>query len=320
MYKEAFGLRKNPFNLTPDPGFLYLTPQHREALVGLTYAILQRKGFVVLTGEAGTGKTTLLARLLQFLPAAKLQFSVVMNPTLTPAEFLEFALLDFGISDIPSSKAQRLWKLQNFIMQGEREGKVSALVVDEAHKLTPEVLEEIRLLGNFENADHKLLQIVLVGQAELDSTLDRVDLRQLKQRVGVRLSITPLAKAEVGQYIRHRWLHAGGERPPFAAEAIDSIAVMSNGIPRMINSLCENALTQALAEGSQVVARRHVEAAGVDLHTDPGSNPATTGSPLTSPLVGNTPEEHGFADISEKTPRWTRWAGKLKFNPRHEVT
>src|SRR3984885_12518368 len=113
MYKETFGLRKSPFNLTPDPAFLFLTEQHREALVGLTYAILQRKGFVVMTGEAGTGKTTLLARVLQFLPSTKLQFSLILNPTLTPSEFLEMALLDFGISDIPSSKAQRLWKLQN---------------------------------------------------------------------------------------------------------------------------------------------------------------------------------------------------------------
>src|SRR6266704_179334 len=171
MYNQSFGLRKNPFNMTPDPAFMFFTAQQHEALVGLTYAILQRKGFVVLTGQAGTGKTTLLARVLHFLPGSRLQFSVVTNPTLTPSEFLELALLDFGMTEIPASKAQRLWKLQKLIMEGQQNGKVSALIVDEAHKLSPEVLEEIRLLGNFEEADQKLLQILLVGQAELNEIL-----------------------------------------------------------------------------------------------------------------------------------------------------
>src|SRR5580704_13427161 len=160
MYFQSFGLRKNPFNMTPDPAFLFLTSQHREALVGLTHAILQRKGFVALTGEAGTGKTTLLSRVLQFLPESRLQFSLILNPTLTPSEFLELALLDFGINPIPASKAQRLWKLQNLLHEGQSKGKVSALIIDEAHKLSPDVLEEIRLLGNFEGDDQKMLQIL----------------------------------------------------------------------------------------------------------------------------------------------------------------
>src|SRR5882724_3334725 len=126
MYTESFGLRKKPFSLTPDPEFLFLTEQHREALVGLTSAILQRKGFVVLTGDAGTGKTTLLARVLQFLPASRLQFSAILNPTLTPSEFLEWTLLDFGVQNVPVSKAQRLWKLQSLLLEGQRQGKVSA--------------------------------------------------------------------------------------------------------------------------------------------------------------------------------------------------
>src|SRR5690242_4121621 len=192
MYNHAFGLRQNPFNLTPDPAFLFLTEQHREALAGLTYSLLQRKGFTVLTGDVGTGKTTLLSRILRFLPSSQLQFSLIVNPTLTPAEFLELALLDFGLTEVPESKAQRLWLLQNLILQGQRQGKVSALIVDEAHKLSPEVLEEIRLLGNFEEAEQKILQILLVGQTELDQVLERPDLRQLKQRIGVRLSLGPL--------------------------------------------------------------------------------------------------------------------------------
>jgi general secretion pathway protein A len=315
MYKQTFGLRKDPFNLTPDPGFLYLTAQHREALVGLTYAILQRKGFVVMTGEAGTGKTTLLARVLQFLPATKLQFSVILNPTLSPAEFLEMALLDFGLSNIPESKAQRLWKLQNLILQGAREGKVSALVVDEAHKLSPEVLEEIRLLGNFEDADQKLLQILLVGQGELNDVLDRDDLRQLKQRISVRLSIGPLAGTEVPHYIRHRWIHAGGTKPPFSDAAVDRIGILSRGIPRLINSLSESALTQALGEGLVSVDRQHVEAAATDLHMHGvllQSAPHPMPPEIAPPEMDDepVPEANGAAHQT-KVSRWPNW-GKLR--------
>jgi general secretion pathway protein A len=293
----TFGLRKNPFSMTPDPAFLFLTEQHREGLVGLTYAILERKGFGVLTGEAGTGKTTLLNRVLQFLPPTRLQFSLILNPTLTPSEFLEMTLLDFGVEDIPSSKAQRLWKLQNLLIQGRDEGKVSALIVDEAHKLSLEVLEEIRLLGNFEGADQKLLQIVLVGQSELDDILNRQDLRQLKQRVAVRLSIGPLAQAEVAQYIRHRWLRAGGDQPPFSAQATNDIAQASRGIPRLINSVCDNALTRVFSEGSSLVEARHVQAAvtALRLNSLPGDLPV--------PSLAEHP--------SEPVTTWTRWMGKL---------
>ncbi|MEP6539842.1 MAG: AAA family ATPase, partial [Bryobacteraceae bacterium] len=293
------------------------------SLVGLTYAILERKGFAVLTGEVGTGKTTLLARVLQFIPSARLQFSLVLNPTLTPAEFLEMALLDFGMKDIPSSKAQRLWKLQNLLLQGQREGKVTALIVDEAHKLSPEVLEEIRLLGNFEEADQKLLQILLVGQPELDDVLNREDLRQLKQRVAVRLAIGPLAAAEVGQYIRHRWLRAGGTQPPFSANAVADIAEISRGIPRLINSVCENALTLAFAEGSySLVESRHVLAAAVDLHLSPVvpvPNPAarqqqsipTIPAPATT-VLAEPPQQ--------RISLWQQWMEKLSLKRGPTVT
>ena len=174
-----------------------MTAQHREALAGLTYAILARKGFVVLTGNAGTGKTTLLTRILEHLPANRIQFSVIVNPSLTPAEFLEATLMDFGFADIPQSKAQRIALLQGFLWKGNREGKITAMIVDEAHKLSLEVLEEIRLLGNFESANEKLLQIVLVGQSELDGLLNRESLRQFKQRISLRLAIAPLTREEV---------------------------------------------------------------------------------------------------------------------------
>jgi general secretion pathway protein A len=306
----TFGLRKNPFSMTPDPAFLFLTEQHREALVGLTYAILERKGFAVLTGEVGTGKTTLLARVLQFIPSTRLQFSLILNPTLTPSEFLEMTLLDFGMKDIPSSKALRLWKLQDLLLQGQREGKVSALIVDEAHKLSPEVLEEIRLLGNFEETDHKLLQIVLVGQTELDDILNREDLRQLKQRVAVRLSIASLAPTEVSQYIRHRWLRAGGAEPPFSAPAMAGIADASRGIPRLINSVCENALTLAFAEGSSLVERRHVQAALADLRLGPPISHAAREPSIPAPE----------APPGEPRSTWALWLKKLGFRCRRDLT
>lgn len=258
MYHAFFGLQKAPFHLTPDPEFLYLTPQHREALAGLTYAILSRKGFVVLTGKAGTGKTTLLTRILAHLPVSRVQSSVIVNPTLTPAEFLEAALLDFGFQEIPPSKAQRVSMLQSFLWSGQRQGKVSALIVDEAHKLTGDVLEEIRLLGNFESANDKLLQVVLVGQKELDDLLNRESLRQFKQRISLRLAIDPLSEAEVGRYIRHRWATAGGSQLPFSPNALAAIAEASEGIPRVVNVLCDGALIQAFADESQSVEFGHV--------------------------------------------------------------
>lgn len=352
MYTDSFGLRKNPFSLTPDPGSLFLTDQHREALVGLTCAILQRKGLAVLTGDAGTGKTTLLARILQFLPASRLQYSVILHPTLTPTEFLELALLDFGVTDVPSSKAQRLWTLRNLLLDGQREGRVSALIVDEAHKLSPEVLEEIRMLGNFEEAEQKILQVLLVGQGELDKILNREDLRQLKQRISVRLSLAPLARAQVGEYIRHRWLRAGGTEPPFSTEAIEDVACASQGIPRVINVLCDNALISAFEKRSSQVLDSHVReaAANLDLSELPKRKAAVKSAapvPIAAPggsfpqLQGTPPHDinanfdilaaqlrHVYAssarldqaDTESIWSRCTKWMGRLRFRPGHEGT
>lgn len=316
MYDRFFGLNRQPFNLTPDPAFLFLTPQHREALVGLTYAILQRKGFVVLTGEAGTGKTTLLARVLHFLPATRVQFSIILNPTLTPSEFLELALLDFGIKDIPTSKAQRLWKLQNLLFHYRSQGKVSALILDEAHKLSPEVLEEVRLLGNFEETDQKLLQILLVGQSELEDNLNREDLRQLKQRIALWLRISPLAPSDVQQYIRYRWLIAGGTQPPFSADAVDRIADKSCGIPRLINSLCENALTIAFGEGAAEVDKRHVLTAARDMKLgdmDEQDVPAQQDFEPTPIEREEFPTLEVYNGASRQS-LWTRWTQKVPWS------
>lgn len=266
MYNTFFGVTKAPFNLTPDPDFLYLTAQHREALAGLSYAIFARKGFVVLTGTAGTGKTTLLTRIMGHLAVPRVQYSVILNPTLSPAEFLEAAMMDFGINDVPASKAQRISKLQDFLWKAHQAGQISALIVDEAHTLSLEVLEEIRLLGNFESASEKFLQIALVGQCELDDLLNSAHLWQLKQRIARRMTITPLSAEDVGPYIQYRWKIAGGKEAPFSAEAVAGIGQATHGIPRLINVTCDNALIEAFADESAMVEARHVIGVCRDLH------------------------------------------------------
>jgi general secretion pathway protein A len=283
MYYEFFGVQRPPFNLTPDPSFLYLVPQHCEALAGISYAILARKGFVVLTGTAGTGKTTLVSRLMEHLPTTQVRSSVILNPTLSREEFLEAVMLDFGMEDIPSSKAQRIVSFQKFLWATHRAGQISALIVDEAHKLSLELLEEVRLLGNFETATEKLLQVALVGQRELDDILTSEHLRPLRQRIARRMTLEPLAAAEVSAYINHRWRVAGGEKAPFSAEAIDCIAQVTQGVPRMINVACDNALSDAFADGSPMVESRHIVDVCRDLQW-PSPVP-----PTTEPVLQNQP-------------------------------
>jgi general secretion pathway protein A len=266
MYTDFFGLQKLPFNLTPDPAFLYLPPKHRESLAGLTYAVMARRGFVVLTGDAGTGKTTLINSVFNRLPMDRVESSVILNPTLTAAEFLESVLLDFDIPDVPASKAQRLWKLQEFLARTHHQNRFAVLVIDEAHKLSLEVLEEIRLLGNLESAEDKFLQILLLGQSELDGLLNRQDLRQFKQRIALRLYIDALTAAEVQEYIRFRWAKAGGrEVPPFTQDALAGIIQWSHGIPRLVNSICDSALLMAYGDESPLVGLNYIRAAAVNL-------------------------------------------------------
>jgi general secretion pathway protein A len=326
MYNEFYGLKRNPFNMTPDPSLLFLTRQHREALAGLSFAILEKKGFVVLTGDAGTGKTTLLTKMLKSIPPGQAQFSLILNPKLTASEFLEMVLLDFGISSIPRSKPQRLACLQTFLLEGEAAGKSTVLIVDEAHQLNAELLEEIRLLGNFENPDQKLLQVVLVGQSELDEVLDREDLRQFKQRIALRLSIDALSKGEIDQYIRYRWSKAGATlAAPFSEEAILAIGKWSRGIPRVINAICDNALMLAFGEGSNGVDVQQVTMVAKDLRLTeptrervPSPAPAPPPVAIPSPAQGPIPihpismhtlERYG-SDVKQPS-LLKRWAGRL---------
>ena len=327
MYIAFFGLSKKPFNMTPDPAFLYLTGQHREALAGLTYSIMDKKGFLMLSGTAGAGKTTLLAWVLEKLPVSKIRSSVILNPTLTPSEFLELAMMDFGIKEIPASKAQRLRIFQKLLLQGHRDGMVTVLIVDEAHKLSPEVLEEIRLLGNFEIADEKLLQVVLVGQSELDDLLNKPELWQFKQRISVRLALEPLAAQHVGEYIAHRWQVAGGAALPFTADAIDEIAKLSRGIPRLINSICDNSLVEAFADSTRTVTTEHVRmaATGLRLLVEKPA-PAVQPEPIQRLLpikeesrvtqITSVPKlalvGQREADAEPKRGMFARWAGRLR--------
>jgi general secretion pathway protein A len=327
MYNNYFGLAKNPFNLTADPGFLYLTNDHREALAGLVYAIYSRKGFVVLASEAGMGKTTLLSAVLRRFQTTRIHSSVILNPTLTADEFIELALIDFGITEIPASKALRLNLLHRMLLRTEHEGKIAVLFVDEAHKLSTEVLEEIRLLSNFERADQKLLQIVMSGQKELSETLDRPELWQLKQRVALRMTIEPLVLADVEQYVQHRWTIAGGSLPsPFEADALQQIARLSKGIPRVINVICDNALTLGFADDKRMITSAHVAKACVDLHLNGDavrapvpvkpSAAAAPADPTTEPDV--KPEYVGpglrtldrYDTTQRKPSRWSRWFRK----------
>ena len=317
MYNAFFGLLKSPFELAPDPTLLFMTDQHREALAALTYSIVNRKGFIALTGEAGTGKTTILNKALQLIPARTSEFSLILNPAMTPAEFLEMALLDFGITDVPVSKAQRLVKLHEFLLRNRRDGKLCLLVVDEAHVLSPVVLEEIRLLTNFEHSNQKLLQILLLGQPELAGLLNRDDLRQLKQRIAVRLTIQPLQGTDIDNYLRYRWTKAGARKPlPFDQDAVREIAAISRGIPRVINTICDNALLLAFGEGKTAVDSKHVTEAAIDLDLRPRMENAT---PVMVGFEGSpTPDEfHPFETLERYSPKpakpslIARWAGKL---------
>jgi general secretion pathway protein A len=250
----------------------------------LCYGLLERKGLMLMLGHAGTGKTTLVARAVAGLPPSRVQFAFVLNPLFTGVEFIEMVLLGFGIRDIPAGKPQRLARLEKHLLQVSAEGKVAALVVDEAHKLSVDALEEVRLLGNLERHAEKLLQIILTGQSELAQTLNREDCVQLKQRIALRVALRPLAPAEVGQYIACRWARAGGkQRAPFSAKAMEVIARMSGGIPRVINVICDNALVAAFSQKSSAVEAGHVYQSAKEL--DLLENFADAGVSGESPLV-----------------------------------
>jgi general secretion pathway protein A len=256
-----FGLRQQPFNPTPDPRFLYLSPGHREGLAQLLYGVQEHKGFILLTGEVGTGKTTLLRTLLSRLDGNTAS-AFVFDTTLPFEGILEYMLEDFGVAKPGESHVQRLIALNNFLIERQRAGQNTVLVLDEAQNLDLRALEQIRLLSNFETQTEKLVQILLVGQPELLDKLGRPELRQLKQRIGLRCRILPLTSEQTRDYIRTRLRVAGASNLGlFSDAAITQIARYSGGIPRLINTLCDHCLLIGYADQIRRIDRKIVDEA-----------------------------------------------------------
>ncbi|HXO62124.1 MAG TPA: AAA family ATPase [Candidatus Acidoferrales bacterium] len=260
MYKSYFGLRENPFNVNPDPRYLYLTKQIEEALTGLMYGIQTRKGFITLTGEVGTGKTTLVNRLLDWLRQRRTRTAFLFNSRMNTSHLFDFILAEFEIVCESRTKSQQLMKLNQWLLERYRAGETAVLIVDEAQNLSYPVLEEIRMLTNLETSTEKLLQIVLSGQPELEEKLKLPQLRQLKQRITLRCKTAPLTKEQTHAYIAERLRIAGttGEQI-FSPESMDTVHMYSLGIPRVVNLLCEHALINTYVEQERVVTPKIVE-------------------------------------------------------------
>ena len=242
MYETHYGLQEKPFPTTADPSFLFLSRHHEEAMAHLLYGIRERLGFLMITGEVGTGKTTLAKALVEKLEAPA-KSALILNPTLSGKELLVSILQDFGSTPNGSTRGQLLATMERFLLKIAQAGSVGVLIVDEAQALMTGTLEQIRLLSNVETPKAKLLQIVLVGQPELSERLAKNHrLRALNQRIAIRYQIKPLAEKEVALYIEHRLRKAGRENPLFTEGAITAIAKASDGIPRRINLLCDRAL------------------------------------------------------------------------------
>ena len=255
LYQTHFGLCQAPFNITPDPSFLYLSASHREGLAQLSYGIRARKGFVVLTGEVGTGKTTLIHALLNDLNGSA-QTALIFSTIVSPADLLRSVCEEFGLIE-PKRPLQEihdyLVSLNEFLLESYRKGENCALIIDEAQNLSAEVLESIRLLSNFETSKDKLLQILLLGQPELAVRLNSPELRQLKQRVMLRHHLRALSLQECCEYVANRLKVAGAERTIFTPNALESIYSYSSGIPRIVNVLCDNALLTCYALGKKEI-------------------------------------------------------------------
>ncbi len=272
MYKAFYNLKRNPFDIIPDPSFLFPTPRHNEAMAALYHGVRAHRGFVVLTGEVGTGKTLLLRCLLElFKKSNDVAYAYVFNGRLSPCEFLQYVATDFGLSVSGKNKSEVLLEFSKYVIDRGMKNLTTVLIVDEAHHLSAEILEEIRLLTNLETSREKLLQILLVGQPELDDTLDSPTLRQLKQRIAHRAQLTPLDENETKGYIERRLQIAGASSNgdclfPYATSAC--VYRHSHGIPRLINTICDNALITAYARKMKSVTPEIIESAAADLRLD----------------------------------------------------
>jgi general secretion pathway protein A len=269
MYKTFFGLKDNPFAVSPNPKYLFLTKQIEEALSGLMYGIQTRKGFVTLTGEVGTGKTTLVTRLLDWLHTQRARTAFIFNSRMNSSQLFDFILAEFDIPCDIRDKGQQLLKLNKWLLERYKGGENAVLIVDEAQNLSQPVLEEIRLLTNLETSSEKLLQIVLSGQPELEEKLKLPQLRQLRQRIMLRCQTYPLTKEQTGEYVCERLRVAGSTGEPiFSPKAIETVHLYSLGIPRVINLLCEHSLINAYTENERPIEAATVEDVAKEFQLD----------------------------------------------------
>src|ERR1700757_4266890 len=293
MYKDFYGLRANPFNVNPDPRYLFLTRHTEEALACLTYGIQSRKGFVLLSGEVGTGKTTLVNKLLEWLRAQQVPTAYIFNSRMNVAQFLDYMMADFGIPCDTRSKSQILLRLYNWLLERYRAGETAVLIVDEAQNLGEDVLEEIRMMTNLETFTEKLLQIVLVGQPELEQKLKQPQLRQLRQRLTLGATTHPLTLDETKAYIQQRLRIAGSNgQQIFAPESLVSVHRYSTGIPRVINLLCEHCLVSAFVDQQKLIEPGVVDAVARDF--DLGDN--TSSGAMTMPPPSSNGNKFDLVD------------------------
>jgi general secretion pathway protein A len=273
MYNAFFGFKESPFSLSPDPAFFYRSEQHEEALANLVYGVQARKGFIVLTGEVGTGKTTMLECLRDYLETQYIEFAFIFNSRINTDQFFEMIAYDLNLSCSRASKTEVLFALNQLLVEQAQDGRTVVLIVDEAHNLEWDVLEEIRLLGNLENRNGKLLQIVLAGQPEFDRKLDAPNLRQLKQRIVLRYSLQPFTLRDAVEYMQSRLERAGmPNQTVFSEELMAEIHLRTQGIPRVINAICDNLLLTAFALEQKVCTVEMLDEVCRDIRLEwPGS-------------------------------------------------
>jgi len=320
MYEAFYGLRERPFDLVPNPKFVYLAARHREALANLEYGLTTPRGLAVLLGEAGTGKTTLVQTALSTLPPGKVRCVLVSNPTLTRSEFYELLARSFGLSaEAATSKTRFLFELRRDLQERYLAGGLSAVIFDEAQSMPFELLEEVRLLSNIETTTVKLLNVVLAGQPELADRLNDSSLRQLKQRISLRCSLEPLDLRETAAYIAARLRMAGGAPETiFTREAVGLIHQVSSGLPRTINVVCDNALIGGFAAQVKPVTIRAIEEVCRDFDLSLTGKPSTAAAPVPPPIAPSPvapPEPAAAEDTrSAAAPMFAPVARKGRFS------
>ena len=264
MYEAFFGLKDSPFNITPDPRFVYFSRHHHEALTALHYGVESRRGFIQITGEIGAGKTTLCRTLLEKLEG-KAHSALVFNPKLSEFEILQVIVEDFGIQPRGKKRKDYFDALNRFLIEELKKGYNAVVIIDEAQLLSPKVLEQVRLLSNLETSTQKLLQIILAGQPELKDLLDRPDLVQLRQRITIRYHLPELSRDEIGNYISHRLRVAGADGNFFSEDALELMYQISAGIPRIINVLADRAMLAAFTQNTRLIGPSMIECAQADV-------------------------------------------------------